>query len=110
MKFFLLQLGSSISSKLPKAIKSFVYANGELTLNVDHLFLSNVLFFLKYHTNFQYKVLTDVTAVDYPDKSSRFEVVYQLLSLKYNSRIRIKANINELDSISTVSDIFPSAG
>ena len=53
MKNFFIRLGTSISQKLPCLIKSFVYANGELTLNVDSSSLSKVLFFLKYHTNFR---------------------------------------------------------
>jgi len=109
MKNFLINFGNSTSLKLPGAVKSFVYANGELTLNVNYLFITKVLFFLKTHTNTQYKVLVDITAVDCINKNSRFEVVYNLLSLSYNSRIRIKTSINELDSIYTVSDLYPSA-
>jgi len=109
MKNFLINFGNSTSLKLPGAVKSFVYANGELTLNVNYLFITKVLFFLKTHTNTQYKVLVDITAIDCINKNSRFEVVYHLLSLSYNSRIRIKTSINELDSIYTVSDLYPSA-
>jgi NADH:ubiquinone oxidoreductase subunit C len=110
MKNFFIRLGTSISQKLPCLIKSFVYANGELTLNVDSASLSKVLFFLKYHTNLQYKVLVDMTAVDYPTRPNRFDVVYHLLSIKYNTRIRVKTVINELDSIESITNLYSSAG
>ncbi len=110
MKIFFIRLGTSISQKLPCLIKSFVYANGELTLNVDSSSLSKVLFFLKYHTNLQYKVLVDMTAVDYPTRPNRFDVVYHLLSIKYNTRIRVKTVINELDSIESITNLYSSAG
>ena len=110
MKNFFIRLGTSISQKLPCLIKSFVYVNGELTLNVDSSSLSKVLFFLKYHTNLQYKVLVDMTAVDYPTRPNRFDVVYHLLSIKYNTRIRVKTVINELDSIESITNLYSSAG
>jgi len=110
MKKFFIRLGTSISQKLPCLIKSFVYANGELTLNVDASALSKVLFFLKYHTNLQYKVLVDMTAVDYPTRPNRFDVVYHLLSIKYNTRIRVKTVINELDSLESITNLYSSAG
>jgi len=110
MKKFFIRLGTSISQKLPCLIKSFVYANGELTLNVDASALSKVLFFLKYHTNLQYKVLVDMTAVDYPTRPNRFDVVYHLLSIKYNTRIRVKTVINELDSLESMTNLYNSAG
>jgi len=53
--------------------------------------------------------LMDITAVDYPSKECRFEVVYHLLSVRYNSRLRIKTSISELDTVETSSDLFPSA-
>jgi len=110
MKKFFIRLGTSISQKLPCLIKSFVYANGELTLNVNASALSKVLFFLKYHTNLQYKVLVDMTAVDYPTRPNRFDVVYHLLSIKYNTRIRVKTVINELDSLESITNLYSSAG
>ena len=54
-------------------------------------------------------MLIDITAVDYPLRSSRFEVVYQLLSIHYNARIRVKTNVDELTPIESVSSLFPSA-
>ena len=93
--------------KLPNYIKSFVYAN--LTINVDFCHISKVLFFIKNHSTTQYKVLIDMTAVDYPSKDFRFEVVYSLLSIRFNSRLRIKTVINELETIKSATFLYPSA-
>ena len=64
MKNISVYFGESLVAKLPKYIKSFVYANGEFTINVDFCHISKVLFFIKNHSTTQYKVLIDMTAVD----------------------------------------------
>ena len=51
-----------------------------------------------------------MTAVDYPTRPNRFDVVYHLLSIKYNTRIRVKTVINELDSIESITNLYSSAG
>jgi len=109
MKNLSVYFGESLVAKLPKYIKSFVYANGELTINVDFCHISKVLFFIKNHSTTQYKVLIDMTAVDYPSKDFRFEVVYSLLSVRFNSRLRIKTVINELETINSATSLYPSA-
>lgn len=60
--------------------------------------------------NTQYKVLMDVTAVDYPSRPLRFEVVYNLLSVQYNARIRIKTSINEVNPLGSSTQVYSSAG
>jgi len=57
----------------------------------------------------EFKMLTDITAVDYPEREDRFEVVYNLLSLKYNMRLLIKVALNEDSAIETVSDLYSAA-
>lgn len=70
---------------------------------------SSILLFLKNHFNYQYKMLTCISGVDYPDNTYRFCLVYELLSLKMNNRIRIKVLLNELTPMESVEKIFPSA-
>lgn len=65
MKEISIFFGESLSKKLPRLIKSFVYANGELVLNVDQSCIDQVLFFLRNHSTTQYKLLMDVTVVDH---------------------------------------------
>jgi NADH/F420H2 dehydrogenase subunit C len=60
--------------------------------------------------NTQYKVLVDVTAVDYPSRPLRFEVVYNLLSVTYNARIRIKTCVDEIQPLLSSSPVYSSAG
>ena len=62
---------------------------------------------LRYHTNSQYKALVDMTAVDYPERlDGRFEIVYNLLGTKFNSRIRIKTQINEMTPMTSIESIL----
>jgi NADH-quinone oxidoreductase subunit C len=84
--------------------------NGELTLSVPASSVKEVLLFLRDHTNCQFKMLIDICGVDYPEKEARFEVVYNLLSIKYNSRIRVKVVVDELMPIDSVTSIYNSAG
>ena len=47
-----------------------------------------IIFFLKNHTNSQFKILSDICVIDYINKKKRFEIIYNLLSLKYNNRLK----------------------
>jgi len=67
------------------------------------------LFFLKKHTNSLVNIIMDICAVDYPQKYLRFEVVYNTLSFKYNYRLRIKSQIDEINALASVSVLFLSA-
>ena len=82
----------------------------EIVIYTESKYLHNLIFFMKYHCFFQYKVLTCISGTDYPENKFRFEVSYELLSLTFNNRIRIKVFCNELQSIDSCSDIFSTAG
>jgi NADH dehydrogenase (ubiquinone) Fe-S protein 3 len=101
--------GLSLIKNLPSSINTVQYASGELVLVVPHTLVYQVLTYLKYHTNSQYKVLADMTVVDYPEKEKRFEVVYNLLSVAFNSRIRVKTYVNEMTALPTASSLFSCA-
>lgn len=83
--------------------------NGEFVLKVPSKKINNILRFLKDHTQSQYKVLIDICGVDYPEKKKRFEIVYNLLSITYNTRITITTSIDELTPVDSATDIFNSA-
>jgi len=68
------------------------------------------MFFLKHHTNGQYKIMSDMTAIDYPENKNRFEMIYILLSSFYNNRIRIKTIIDETTPLPSLSTIYPGIG
>jgi NADH dehydrogenase (ubiquinone) Fe-S protein 3 len=69
-----------------------------------------LLCFLQLHTYTRVQVSIDICGVDYPSRKRRFEVVYNLLSTRYNSRIRVQTSADEVTRISPVVSPFPSAG
>lgn len=83
--------------------------NNELTCTVQCQHISMVLKFLRDHINCQYKILTSISGSDFPEKKDRFEISYELLSLRFNYRIRIKTYVNEVGSIESCTPIFNSA-
>jgi len=99
----------SLSNKLPSMINTVQVSSGELVIIVPHTLVYQTLSFLKLHTTTQYKVLADMTAVDYPEKEKRFEVVYNLLSVSFNSRIRVKTFVNEMTALPTMASLYPCA-
>ena len=84
--------------------------NSDITLVVKPNMLLNVLFFLKYHILYQFEILTCISAVDYPSNKYRFKLVYELLSVKYNIRIRVKTFTNELIGIDSCDKLYLTAG
>ena len=100
----------SVITATPKWIEFSVYNKNEMTFYVFPEYIFPILFYLKNHINTQFKMLLDVTAVDYPSRVSRFQVVYHLLSISYNARIRIKTCVNEISALSSVTKLYSSAG
>jgi NADH dehydrogenase (ubiquinone) Fe-S protein 3 len=87
-------------------IKIFKY---DLIVVVKPEFLLDVLLFFKNHTLYQFKILTCISGVDYPMNKYRFNIVYELLSTRYNFRIRIKTYSNELSTIDSCEKLFLAA-
>jgi len=108
-KILKLQYGNYLISRLPSYINTAFVTLNELTIIVNSKFINNVLSFLKNDSNSLFNVLIDITAVDYPENDKRFEVFYFLLSLPYNTRLRVKTHVNEMFSLQSVSDLFSSA-
>lgn len=71
--------------------------------------LINILYFFKNHVKYQFKILTCISGVDYPFNKYRFKIVYELLSLRYNTRLKVKVLTHELMSINSVGKIFAAA-
>lgn len=94
--------------KLLPIYKTIIHKNN-LTLIVPNQYLYQIIFFLNKYTNTQYKILSDICGVDYPERNQRFEVVYNLLSIRYNSRITIKTNISLLEPVKSITSIFTAA-
>ena len=69
----------------------------------------SIIKFLNDNDKLFFKQLIDITAIDYPSRELRFEIVYLLISLKLNQRILVKTSINENDNIESISSIHKSA-
>merc|ERR1712183_513135 len=78
----------------------------EISLIVKKNHLIPVLFVLKNHIKYQFKILTCISGIDYPSKKFRFKVVYELLSIKYNVRLRVKVLTDELTPVESSYGIF----
>ena len=83
------------------------YAEPTLFCAPEHL--PHLARFLRDHVNTQFKCLIDVTAVDFPERPARFEVVYHLLSPRWNNRLRIKVVADELTPVPSLVRLFPAA-
>lgn len=94
----------------PKWVHFYTFRKNEVIFYIYPETLIPFFHFLRDHLNCEFKVLIDITAVDYPSRPLRFDIVYNLLSIHYNSRIRIKSCIDDITTIDTISDIFSAAG
>ena len=92
-----------------KKITSCCLLRGEVTIEVDISNLKPVVLFLKDHESCLFKVFIDMFVVDYQNKENRFEVVYHLLSTKYNTRIKLKTFVNEFTPVPSIVDIYQAA-
>ena len=108
-KILKLNFGNYIVSCLPHYVNTVILVFNDLTIVVPSRYIYKVLSFLKNDLNSQFEILTDMTAVDYSENDKRFEVVYMLLRLKYNTRIRVKTHVNEMTSLDSVSSLYSSA-
>ena len=102
-------LGAYIAAALPQDVIDTQIAGGELVVRARLTTLTKLLAFLRDDSNCLFKVLLDITAVDYPEREERFEVVYILLSLSQNQRIKVKLNVGEDVAVPTASTVFSSA-
>jgi len=103
------EYGAWILASLPKYIQQTSVYKDELTLYVAPSAIIPVMTFLRDHTNTQYKQVMDICGVDYPTRSKRFEVVYHLLSVKHNSRIRVKTYADEVSPVPSIVGLFAGA-
>lgn len=101
--------GQYIISCLPKYVQQFSVWKDELTIYVSPSGIIPVFTFLKYHTAAEYTQISDITAVDYPTRDARFEVVYNLLSVRHNSRIRVKTYADEASPVPSVTSLYDGA-
>jgi NADH-quinone oxidoreductase subunit C len=103
------KLDQTIASALGPAVTGRQVAHGELSITTTAADLIKVLRFLRDDERCQFVNFVDVTAVDWPSRERRFDVVYHLLSPYKNYRIRVKVEVAEGTSVPSIIDVFPGA-
>jgi NADH-quinone oxidoreductase subunit C len=102
-------LGEYIASALPQDITSTGLVLDELVIHARAPGIVKVVTFLRDDVNCQFKQLMDLCGVDYPEDEQRLEVVYNLLSLTHNNRVRIKVRTDEETPIPSVTGVYSAA-
>ena len=103
-------LAEYLSAALPGAVLSSEIRHGELTCRVALDALTRVLGFLRDDPRCRFTLLCDICGADYPDRAERFEVVYHLLSMTLNRRIRVKISTDEEQPVQSAVGLFSCAG
>ena len=106
----LLELAEYITGTLTQEVLATAIVNDELIVTVRREAVVRVLSILRDDSNCLFKQLVDICGVDYPEREQRFEVVYNLLSLRHNQRVRVKLDVDELTLVPSVTPVFSSAG
>jgi NADH-quinone oxidoreductase subunit C len=102
-------LEKKINSELTTKIKNSKIKHNQLYLNIESNDIMDVALFIKSNQNTKFRQLIDITAVDYPENSLRFKIVYLFLSHEFNQRIILSYLINENEVIPSLTSIFPAA-
>ena len=102
-------LGQAIARALPEFVTGYQVAKGELTITARAADIVKVVTFLRDDPGCRFFAFVDVTAVDWPQREKRFDVVYHLLSPTKNWRVRIKVEVNEKELVPSIIDVFPGA-
>ena len=106
----LTELGTALAKSSSDAVMATqVNALGELVVQVSPAALPGFIDHIKSQRDAKFSSLVDITAVDYPSREKRFDVVYHFLSMYTNQRIRIKASILEDEVVPSITSIHPSA-
>jgi NADH-quinone oxidoreductase subunit C len=102
-------LAELIEAGNPAAIIKRDLTGGELTFTVKREHLRRFMTFLLNDAACEFRQLMDICGADYPERDERFEVVYHLLSMKHNQRVRVKVTAHETTAIESVTGIFSAA-
>ncbi|KAK5163880.1 putative NADH-ubiquinone oxidoreductase 30.4 kDa subunit, mitochondrial [Saxophila tyrrhenica] len=113
------QYGQYLLSCLPKYIQqygqdrsathTFSVWKDELTIYIPPSGVLPTFNFLKYHTAAEFTMVADITAVDYPTRDARFEIVYNMLSVRHNARIRVKTYADEATPVPSITSLYDGA-
>jgi NADH-quinone oxidoreductase subunit C len=102
-------LGQLIAKEIGTDVLGWSVVHNELMMNVERVSIPRILAYLRDSESLQFSQLMDVCGVDYLGRNPRFEVVYNLLSLVHNKRIRIKVEVEEGMPVPSVCSVYSSA-
>ncbi|HZS83387.1 MAG TPA: NADH-quinone oxidoreductase subunit C [Stellaceae bacterium] len=104
------ELGDHIKGALSADVFATSITHGQLVVTAKRESILRVMAFLRDDSKCRFAVLVDLCGVDYPDRAERFEVVYHLLSLALNQRIRVKVTADEETPVPSVTGLWSAAG
>ena len=105
----LTELGAHIELKRPDCVIGFDVTEGELNIDVTPANIMGLVEFLKVDSVCKFSTLVDITAVDYPQRAKRFDVVYHFLSMYQNHRVRLRCAIREDEMVPSILPVHLSA-
>jgi len=105
----LVALGETIKTALPEAVTDSSVAFEQLTLTIDVSKIVEIVRHLRDDPGLRFVSFIDVTAVDYPGREKRFDVVYHLLSPTLNARVRLRGEADETTQVPSIIEVFPGA-
>ena len=106
----LTDFGQYVAECMPKYVQKVqLTAGDELEILIAPEGVLPVITFLKDHHNAQFASIADIAGLDMPTREYRFEIVYNFLSLRYNSRIRVKTYTDELTPLDSICSIYEGA-
>jgi len=103
------RLGRTIAGAMPSSVTGHAVAFRELTVTAQARDIVALMRYLRDDANCLFVNLTDITAVDWPGRELRFDVVYHLLSPKHNVRVRVKTPVAEDMPMPSIIEVFPGA-
>jgi NADH-quinone oxidoreductase subunit C len=102
-------INQAIASDLAGAIVAHGIVRDELTVTVKASEIVRVVKFLRDDARCEFRSIIDITAVDWPSRENRFDVVYHFLSPTKNARVRIKVEVDETTPVASIIEVFPGA-
>ncbi|EEX15269.1 NADH-quinone oxidoreductase subunit c [Citreicella sp. SE45] len=103
------ELGGHLELKRPDCVLGWNVALGELNVDVASSNIAGFVEFLKTDPSCRFSTLVDITAVDYPERAKRFDVVYHFLSMYQNHRIRVRVAVREDEVVPSITGVHVSA-
>ena len=100
---------NSLYQILKPHVNCIYFHCGEITVEINHTKLKELVLFFKDHENCLYKLLIDIVVIDFPENLKRFSVIYNFCSVKYKCRIKIVTNVNEVTPLSSISHLYKNA-